>query len=77
MTHRIGLVLLAVTTSAACSERTLSAEQAASLITALEQFKREAHFTIRSATTRTGAGRAFARGRRRQCRAPARLHPGR
>lgn len=47
MTHRIGLVLLAVTTSVACSGRTLSAAQA-SLITALEQFKREAHFTIRT-----------------------------
>jgi hypothetical protein len=42
----IGLVLLAATTSVACSERALSPEPAASLITALEQFKRESHFTI-------------------------------
>ena len=48
MTRRLGLVLLAATTSVACSERTLSAEQAASLITTLGQFKREAHFMIRT-----------------------------
>jgi hypothetical protein len=48
MTHRIALVLLAATTTAACSEPTLSAERAASLITALEQFNRQAHFTIRT-----------------------------
>src|SRR2546425_1132766 len=46
MRHRLGLVLLAATTSCACSERTLSAERAASLIAALDGFKREAHLTI-------------------------------
>jgi hypothetical protein len=38
--------LLAATTSVACSERALTPERAASLITALEQFKHDAHFTI-------------------------------
>lgn len=46
MRHRVGLVLLAATTSVACSEQTLSSERAATLITALDEFKREAHFTI-------------------------------
>ena len=46
MRHRLGLLLLAATTSVACSERTLSPERAASMITALDEFKREAHFTI-------------------------------
>jgi len=46
MGHRLALVLLAATTGFACSESTLSAERAASLITALEGFQREAHFTI-------------------------------
>ena len=48
MRYRIALVLRAATSSVACSDRTLSAERAARLITALEQFKREAHFTIRT-----------------------------
>jgi hypothetical protein len=48
MRHRIGLVLLAATTSIACSERTLNRDRAASLIGDLEQFTREAHLTIRT-----------------------------
>jgi len=48
MRHRIGLVLLAATASIACSERGLNADRAASLIGGLEQFKREAHLTIRT-----------------------------
>src|SRR5687768_11229013 len=48
MRDRIGLLLLAATTTIACSERTLSRERAASLIGDLEQFKREARVTIRT-----------------------------
>ena len=45
MRYRLGLVLLTAA-SVACSERTLSPDRAASLISDLEQFKREAQFTI-------------------------------
>jgi hypothetical protein len=44
--HRLGLVLLAAAASVACSEPTFGSDRAASLITGLDQFKREAHFTI-------------------------------
>jgi hypothetical protein len=45
MRYRLGLVLLTAA-SVACSERTLSPDRAASLISDLEQFQREAQFTI-------------------------------
>ena len=50
MIHRAGLLLLAATTAFACSDRTLTADRAADVIRQLEQFKREAHFTIRTDT---------------------------
>lgn len=46
MRHRLALPLLVAIATGACSERTLSAERATSLISALDGFKREAHFTI-------------------------------
>lgn len=50
MIRRAGLLLLAATTAFACSERTLNGDRAADVIRELEQFKREAHFTIRADT---------------------------
>lgn len=44
--HRLALPLLVAIATGACSERTLSAERAMSLISVLDGFKREAHFTI-------------------------------
>src|SRR5437879_2801694 len=46
MRLRIALVLAAIAITTACSERTLSAERAGSLIAALDGFRRDAHFTI-------------------------------
>lgn len=46
MTHRLAQVLLAATMSCACSDGTLTTERAASLITPLNGFQREVHFTI-------------------------------
>ena len=46
MRHRLALPLLVAIATGACSERTLGAEHAMSLISALDGFKREAHFTI-------------------------------
>jgi hypothetical protein len=46
MRYRLALLLLATTANGACSERTLNAERAMSLVAALDGFKREAHFTI-------------------------------
>jgi len=48
MRHRLGLMLLLAVSSTGCSERTLTRDRAASLITALEGFKRNAHFTIQT-----------------------------
>jgi hypothetical protein len=48
MKHRLGFVLLVAIASAGCSDRTLTRDRAASLITALEAFKRDAHFTIQT-----------------------------
>ena len=50
MVHRTGLLLLTATTAFACSDRTLNADRAADVIRELEQFKREAHFTVRTDT---------------------------
>jgi hypothetical protein len=41
-------ILLVATVSLACSERTLTSERAASLIADLDQFKREAYFSIQT-----------------------------
>ena len=49
MRRRLVEILLVPTVSLACSERTLTAERAARLIGDLDQFKREAHFTIETA----------------------------
>jgi hypothetical protein len=47
MTQRCAaLVLLAVTVAVACSDRALTAERAARVIAELDEFRREAHFTI-------------------------------
>src|SRR5436189_4424829 len=43
---RLAGALLVATVSLACSERTLTSERAASLIADLDQFKREAYFSI-------------------------------
>jgi hypothetical protein len=48
MRHRLALVMLAATANCACSQRTLSSERAASLITGTDGFKREAHITIQT-----------------------------
>lgn len=50
MIHRAGLLLLVATVAFACSDRTLNDARAADVIQQLEQFKREAHFTIRTDT---------------------------
>lgn len=62
MIHRAGLLLLAATTAFACSDRTLTAARAADLIRQLEQFKREAHVTIRTDTPLQTAFRCENRG---------------
>lgn len=48
MRFRLGVVLLVATISLGCSERTLSRDSAARLISALDGFKREAHFRIQT-----------------------------
>jgi hypothetical protein len=49
MNHRLRLMLLAAAISAACSDRTLTSDRAATLIGELDAFKREAFLTIRTA----------------------------
>jgi len=46
MGHRLAVVLLAAIANCSCSERTLTPERAASVIAALDGFKREAHLTL-------------------------------
>jgi len=48
MRYRLGLVLLVAVASAGCADRTLTRTRAASLITALEEVKGDAHFTIQT-----------------------------
>lgn len=50
MIRRAGLLFLAASTAFACSDRALNADRSADVIRELEQFKREAHFTIRTDT---------------------------
>jgi hypothetical protein len=48
MKHRVGVVVLAASTSIACADDTLSPARAATLIGGLDGFKREAHIRIRT-----------------------------
>lgn len=48
MKYRLGVISLALTMGAACSDGTLDSERAARLIGELDQFKREARFTIQN-----------------------------
>ena len=65
MKHGVLLVLLAAMTGTACSGRTLTRERAASLITALDGFKRDAHFTIQIGVPLQPGFRWFEPGRAR------------
>jgi len=64
MNHRVRLMLLAGTISAACSDETLTSDRTATLIGELDAFKREAF--SRSAQVSHFSQRARARAKRMQ-----------
>ena len=59
MTYGVGVGLLVASMSLACSERTLSPDNAAKLISALDGFKREAHFKIETGVPLQSAFRCY------------------
>jgi len=59
MKNRLGLVLLAATAGMACSDGALNPERAASLIAAIDGFRREAHFTLHTAVPLQSAFRCL------------------
>jgi hypothetical protein len=61
MKFGVGVGLLVASMSLACSERTLNRDSTATLISALDAFKREAHFRIETGVPLQSTFRSDAR----------------